>query len=187
MSPQLGSTFRRAFHLASPVFLVYYLLPDDLWVGLPKPLLAFLLWAVTLVIEVLRLVLEVDIIGIREYEKDQVSAYFWGGTGLVIGLLFFPPPFVVVAMVGMAWVDPLCALARNTRGYPVVPLIVYGVIAFTGVWVLTDFPLVSALMIALLGTSLAIAAEYPNVELVDDDFTMQLVPLVGTTLLSWLL
>ncbi len=187
MSPQQGSTFRRAFHLASPVFLVYYLLPDDLWVGFPKPLLAFLLWAVTLVIEALRLVLEVDIIGIREYERGQISAYFWGGTGLVIGLLFFPPPFVVVVMVGMAWVDPLCALSRQRGGYPFVPLLAYGAIAFTGVWLLADFSLVSALMIALLGTSLAIAAEYPNVEFVDDDFTMQMAPLVGTTLLSWLL
>ncbi len=187
MSRELGAIFRRTLHVASPVFLVYYLLADDLWIGFPKPLLAVLLWAATLVIEALRLALRVDIVGIREYERGQVSAYFWGGTALLLGLLFFPPPFVVVAMVGMAWVDPLCAWSRKRRLYPHVPLLVYAALATVGLVLLEDYGLGGTLLLALGATGLAMAAEYPTIRHVDDDFTMLMVPLVGMTLLAALL
>ncbi|MEE9236260.1 MAG: hypothetical protein V3U52_00500 [Thermoplasmata archaeon] len=187
MSLELGTVFRRTFHLVSPVFLVYYLLPEDLWVGFPKPFLAFILWSATLAIETLRLVFEVDIIGIREYERGQISAYFWGGTALVLGLILFPPPLVVVSMFGMAWVDPICAWSRERVGYPLVPLLVYALIAFSGLWFLTDFPLGDLLILSLFATGVAIAAEYPTMTYVDDDFTMLMVPLLGTTFIAWLL
>ncbi len=187
MNVEVGSAFRRIFHAASPAFLVYYLLPDDLWVGFPKPYLAFILWSATFVIETLRLAFDVDIIGLRDYEKRQISAYFWGATALVSGLLFFPPPFVVVAMFGMAWIDPLCAWTRERGGYPLIPLIAYLVIAFTGVWFLTGLSPEKTITISLFATGLAIGAEYPTIRYVDDDFTMMMVPLGGMTLLDWLL
>lgn len=187
MGRELGPLFRRSLHVASPGFLVYYLLPEDLWIGLPKPLLAVLLWSATLVIETLRLALHVDIVGIREYERGQVSAYFWGGTALLLGLLFFPPPFVVVAMVGMAWVDPLCAWSRREGRYPHVPLVAYAAVATVGLALLADEGLGGTLLLALTATGLALGAEYPTIPQVDDDFTMLMVPLVGMTLLAALL
>lgn len=187
MARELGALFRRSLHVASPVFLVYYVLADDLWIGFPKPLLAVLLWGVTLVIEALRLTLHVDIVGIREYERGQISAYFWGGTALLLGLLFFPAPFVVVAMFGMAWVDPLCAWSRERRLYPHVPLLAYGALATVGLVLLADRGPLGTLLLALAATGLALAAEYPTIRYVDDDFTMLMVPMVGMTLLAALL
>jgi hypothetical protein len=187
MMADAGSAFRRAFHIASPAFLVYYLLPADLWIGFSKVYLTLLLWSVTLVIEILRLAFDVDLIGLRDYERGQISAYFWGGTGLTIGLLLFPPPLVVVAMCGMAWIDPLCAWTREKGGYPVVPLISYGAVAAALLWALTGWSPVEVAMVAAVAAFMAVAAEYPTIKYIDDDFTMQIVPLLGMTLLWTLL
>lgn len=187
MEQERGSLFRKALHIASPALLVYYALPDDLGIGFPKALLAFLLWVGTLVVEVLRLVFDIDIIGLREYEKRQVSAYFWGGTALTLGLLLFPMPFVVVALCGMAWVDPLCSLSRERGGYPLFPLAAYATIAMVAIWVLTGREVTEVVIIGLFAAALAIGAEYPNIASMDDDFTMQIVPLLGMTMLDYLI
>lgn len=178
------SAFRRAFHIASPAFLVYYVLPQDLWIGFSRTYLTLILWSVTLIIETLRLAFGVDIIGLRDYEKGQISAYFWGGTALTIGLLLFPPPLVVVAMCGMAWVDPFCALTRSRGGYPLLPLGLYTVVAAVILWTVTDWEALKVAAMVGLAAPLAIAAEYPTVKYVDDDFTMLMVPLLGMTLLG---
>ncbi|MFQ6012221.1 MAG: hypothetical protein ACE5LS_01040 [Thermoplasmata archaeon] len=179
-----GSLLRRAIHIASPILLGYYLLPDDLYVGLPKFLLAAGLWLATLVLELLRLLNRLEILGIREYERGQISAYFWGGTGLFLGLALFPPPFVVVAMLGMAWIDPLCALTRREGGYPYVPLIAYLVLASVGLVLLTDFGLPGVLTLALVAAFVAVAAEYPRLRWIDDDFAMIMAPLIALTVLG---
>ncbi len=187
MRLEAESAFRRAFHLASPAFLAYYLLPEDLGLGLPKPYLVVTIWSATLITETLRLAFGVDLIGLRDYEKGQISAYFWGGSALALGLLFFPPPFVIVAMFGMAWVDPLCAWTRRRRGYPPAPLLVYALIVAIGLWLVTDWDLEEIFILAALASPLAIGAEYPAIRYVDDDFTMLVVPMVGMTLLKALL
>ncbi|MFQ5986554.1 MAG: hypothetical protein ACE5KQ_04280 [Thermoplasmata archaeon] len=183
-----GPVLRRALHLASPLLLGYYLLPDDLYIGVPKLLVAAILWLATLVIEVLRLLGHLEILGIRDYEKGQVSAYFWGGTGLFLTFaLNFPPPFVVVAMFGMAWIDPLCALTRRRGGYPYIPLVAYLILAVVGLSLLTSFSLPAVLSLALVAAVVAVAAEYPRLRWIDDDFTMLLAPLIAMTVVGALL
>ncbi|MCJ2531368.1 MAG: hypothetical protein LN413_03495 [Candidatus Thermoplasmatota archaeon] len=182
-----GPVLRRAIHIASPVFLAYYLLPDDLGIGVPKLLVAAILWLVTLVIELLRLLGHLEILGIREYERGQISAYFWGGTGLFLGLVLFPPVFVVVAMFGMAWIDPLSALTRRRGGYPWVPLVAYLALATVGLSLLTPFRFPAVLALALIAAVVAIAAEYPRLRWIDDDFTMFMAPLIALTAVGALL
>lgn len=181
MGLEVGPTFRRIFHIASPVFLVYYLLPADLWIGLPKEVAVGIFWGATLVVEILRLTGWVQLVGIRDYERRQISAYFWGGTALALGLLFFPAPFVVVAMCGMAWVDPLCSYTRQVGGYPLLPLLLYGVIAFFGLVLLLEAPLSVILLLSAAATGVAIAFEYPTWPFLDDDFVMQMAPLLVMT------
>ncbi|MFQ5908195.1 MAG: hypothetical protein ACE5JE_05145 [Thermoplasmata archaeon] len=182
-----GPVLRRAIHIVSPVLLGYYLLPDDLYIGVPKLLVAVVFWLVTLVVEVLRLLGRLEILGIRDYERGQVSAYFWGGTGLILGLALFPPPFVVVAMFGMAWIDPLATLTRRRGGYPYVPLIAHLVLATVGLALLTTLAFPAILTLALIAAVVAVAAEYPRLRWIDDDFTMLMVPLIALTLVGALL
>ncbi len=182
-----GPVLRRAIHIASPVFLAYYLLPDNLGIGVPKLLVAAILWLITLVIELLRLLGRLEILGIREYERGQISAYFWGGTGLFLGVVLFPPAFVVVAMFGMAWIDPLSALTRRRGGYPWVPLVAYLALATVGLWVLAPFRFPAVMALALIAAVVAIAAEYPRLRWIDDDFTMFMAPLIALTAVGALL
>ncbi len=182
-----GPVLRRAIHIASPVLLGYYFLPDDLGIGVPKVLVAALLWVATLILELLRLLGRLEILGIRDYERGQISAYFWGGTGLFLGLALFPPAFVVVAMFGMAWIDPLCALTRRRGGYPWVPLLAYLILAAVGLTLLTALTLPAVLALALIGAVVAVAAEYPRLRWIDDDFTMFMASLIAMTAVGALL
>ncbi len=182
-----GPILRRIFHMSSPILLVYYILPDDLWIGLAKVHGAAIGWAGLLVVEVLRLVLGLEFLGLRDYERWQLSAYFWGGTAFLLGLLFFPPPFVAVGLIGMAWVDPLCGWTRRKGGYPYLPIVVYTIVAFTTLWLTAGRPLEHVLVLVVVATALAIAVEYPSLTWIDDDFTMQFAPMLGLTLTAVLL
>ncbi len=175
------------FHISSPVILAYYLLPDDLYIGFPKVWGLILGWLALLVIEILRLAYDLEILGLRDYEKWQLSAYFWGGTAFFLGVLFFPPYFVVVGVLGMAWVDPLCGYTRKSGGYPYIPTVLYAIMALVTLWLTFGDPLEHILLLAALATGLAIAVEYPSLTWIDDDFTVQFVPELGMTLTALLL
>lgn len=187
MDPDRGALVRRAVHLASPLLLVYYLLPDDLGIGFPKVFLATLLWVGALAVEVTRHATGLDIVGLRSYEQHQISAYFWGATGLLIGLLLFPAPFVVVGTLGMAWVDPLCGWTRERGGYPLVPLLVYAVLAVVTLLTLTERGLGAVALLAGVAAGVAVAVEYPTLPYLDDDFTTLVAGAGVLTLLGGLL
>ncbi len=173
--------------MASPVLLVYYALPHDLWISFPKLYVVVISWVSLLAIEGLRLALGLEILGLRDYERWQLSAYFWGGTGLFIGILFFPAPFVAVGLIGMAWVDPLCSWTRQKGGYPFIPIVVYLAIAFTTLGLTAERPLEHIAVLASVAAALAVAVEYPNLRWIDDDFTTQFLPALGLTLTAMLL
>ena len=177
---------RRAFHLTSPVWLVWYWMPPDSWVGVRKEgvLLFFLCGA--LLIEAGRLIRGKRIPGLRDYESDRISAYAWGAIGLAFGLLFFPGELVIPTFWGMAWIDPLCGYVRKRGGSPgylvaayvllwlavsalIVPQALYQTTPITGPEVILFAPIAAAL---------AVAAEKPDLKHVDDDFLMFVVPLL---------
>ncbi len=188
------STFvRRAFHLASPAWLVWYWMPPDSWVGVRKELVLLLFLCGALLIEATRLITGRHILGLRAHERERVSAYAQGGLGLAIGLLFFPGEYVIPAFCGMAWIDPLCAYTRRTRGYPWFPLVAYTVLAtflFLVVVPLAAFgttpvPWTRVAFLAPSAAVAAIAVERPNLKHVDDDFIMHIVPLLVLTATAW--
>lgn len=182
-----GPLVRHTVHVSSPVLLVYYFLPDDLGIALPKVYVVTMAWVAVLVIEVLRLATGVEILGLRDYERWQPSAYFWGGTALFIGILLFPPPFVAVGLIGMAWVDPLCGWTRQRGGYPYFPIVVYAALAFTTLWLTASRPLEDIATLTAVATALAILVEYPSLKWIDDDFSTQFVPALAMTLATMLL
>ena len=69
--------FRRLFHLASPVFLVYYWIPVDLGnpaTGLTRQALLMLAAGTVLAVDLGRLALRIPVFGLRKYEAGRVSA-----------------------------------------------------------------------------------------------------------------
>ena len=174
--------FRRLFHLASPVFLVYYWIPPDLGnpqTGLTREALLLLSAGTVLAVDLGRLALRIPVFGLRKYEAGRVSAYAWGTIGLALGFAFFPMVLVIPAFCGMAWIDPLCAWSRRTGRYPWLPAVAYALVfafltgGFGGLTILK----VAAL--TAIATPLALLAEYPDIRVVDDDFLMTMVPLIA--------
>ena len=121
-----ASAFRRAFHLASPVFLGYYALPGDLGGGITRTAVTLLFLGTAACVEIARIALGVRLFGMREYEGERVSAYAQGSLGLAFGLFVIQDPRIVVPVfIGMAWIDPLCALARKKGWYRGIPILAY--------------------------------------------------------------
>jgi len=176
--------FRRAFHLCAPLFLVYYLFPDDMWgIGISNQAFLLFCFAILMVVEGVRLARGRVFFGLREYEKKQLSAYAWAGIAITIAFLFFPPVFVVVVVIGMGWTDPLIGELRRhwKKAYPALPIAVYFIITVVCLWLFSDIPLFVMLFLASLTTAVAILVEYPQIKAVDDDFLMLIVPLVVLT------
>jgi len=180
-SPHL---FRRLFHLASPVFLLYYWIPQDLGnatTGLTREAILSLAVGTVLAVDVARLALRIPVFGLRKYEAGRMSAYAWGTIGLALALVFFPPILVIPVFCGMAWIDPLCAWSRRTGRYPWLPAFGYA-LAFAfllgGIGGLNPIEIAA---LAAIATPVALLVEYPDVRVVDDDFLMTIVPLLVLT------
>lgn len=178
---------RRAFHLTSPVWLIWYWMPPDAWVGVRKEAVLVSFLCLALLIEAARLISGRQLLGMREYESGRISAFAWGSLGLALGLFFFPGEIVIVTFWGMAWIDPLCLYARRKGGYPYVPLVAYLTLAVvlslavvpTAAYQTTALPAWRVFLYAPLAAILAVAVEKPNLRHVDDDFLMNVVPLLG--------
>ena len=176
--------FRRLFHLASPVFLLYYWIPRDLGnpaTGLTREALLVLAVGTVLAVDIGRLALRIPVFGLRKYEAGRMSAYAWGTIGLGLALAFFPPPLVIPVFCGMAWVDPLAAWSRKTGRYPWVPAPAYALTVAFLLAAIGGFDPLEILALTAIATPVALLAEYPDIRVVDDDFTMTIVPLLALT------
>ena len=173
-----SSAFRRAFHVASPGFLAYYLMPDQVGGGITRESLAVLFLGTALCIEIARIALGIRLFGMRPYEGQRVSAYAQGALALAVGIFVIQEPAIVVPVfVGMAWIDPLAAAARThgwSRAYVAgayFVLFLGAELALSAPW-----PLWAAVLFAAIATGIAVAVEGPRHAQLDDDLLMQLVP-----------
>src|SRR5437773_470971 len=120
------AVFRRSFHIISPIFLGYYLLPESLGGGITRTALSAVFVGTALCIEIARIALGIRLLGLRPYEGQRVSAYAQGLLGLAFGLFVIRDPRIVVPVfLGMAWIDPLAALCRKSGWSRVVPTVAY--------------------------------------------------------------
>jgi hypothetical protein len=153
-------------------------MPEDAWIGVPRLALLALFLGIALAFEAGRLALGVDVFGLRDYEHNRVAAYAWGGVGLALALLFFPAEIGVPVVVGMAWVDPLCAWSRARGLHPYVPLAGWFAIG-AALMIVLAVPAARAILLAAVGAAVAVAAEAPHLRWVDDDFSMIVAPLLA--------
>jgi hypothetical protein len=177
------SLFRRLFHLASPVFLLYYWIPEDLGsTGIRRQALLLLSVGTVLAVDVVRIALRIPVFGLRKYEAGRLSAYAWGTIGLALGFAFFPLILVIPTVCGMAWIDPACAWSRRTGRYPWLPVIAYAAV-FASLLVIVGRDLRPLQIGALtaIATPVALLAEYADIRVIDDDFLMTIVPLIAVT------
>jgi hypothetical protein len=185
---QFGHLLRRLVHLCTPLFLVYYWLPEPLWPGgLTKEQGVVILLIVVLALEVVRLRHRWRIIGIREYEYGRMSAAAWAAIAMVITFLFFPFELAAPALIGMGLVDPLIGELRYHKSnlYPVLPIIVYFALILGTLSLTVAFD-ARAIIASILATAIAIYLEKLRLPYLDDDFLMIVPPLLVMASVYWL-
>jgi hypothetical protein len=178
---QLGErAWRRILHLFGGLALVYYLVPTNFFVVVPKWVVLLLLLGAIVAVEALRHAIGLELPTIRPFETHRIGSYAFYSAALAIALLFFPEPIAVAVILGAAIVDPLIGELRlhpaARRLYPLVPGLVYVALAFPAFWLVGGWTVVAALLFALAAAVLAIAVEWPKRSWWDDDLTMILVP-----------
>src|SRR3989442_6328806 len=121
-----NAAFRRAMHIVSPVFLSFYLLPEDLrpGSGVTRTSVTLLFLGTAACIEIARIALGIRLFGMRPYEGKRVSAYAQGALGLVLAFFLFhhllgtrAPYFVVPVFLRIASIEPPAALGPR-RSWP---------------------------------------------------------------------
>lgn len=169
---------RRIIHSVTWIVLVYYLIPDPLF-GRPKRLWLMILVGIVLTFEALRLYFRFDVYGIRQYEKRQIAAYAWAAMAAGITLLFFPMHLAIVCLVGMGIVDPVIGEIHYhvPKLYPYVPLVIWFGLALLLLNLFTDISMLLVFVMSVIGSVVAIIAEYPSI-IIDDDFLIVVAPLL---------
>ncbi len=175
-----SALFRRIFHIASPAFLAYYLIPETVTPNITRLGLAILFVGTAGCIEIARIALGLRLFGMRPYEGQRVSAYAQGLLGLVTGILLFPEVIVVPVFLGMAWIDPLRSWCRKRRWPVVLPIAAYAVLFFATQTLMGSVPSVlTRVAYAVVATTVAMSVEGPRIPQVDDDLMMQVLPMAA--------
>lgn len=167
---------RRAVHLSAPLFTVFYLIPE-IWPEAPWQLIVASGWGAVMVFEAWRLHYQVDIPGMRPYEKERPSAAAWFVTGVAIVLLLFPFQYALPVLLGMGIVDPINGDLRRagSKLYPIAPSLVY--LVLTSAILIQFYGATLVVLIAsVVATVAAMGAESIRSKIVDDDFLMVVIP-----------
>lgn len=180
--------FRISMHMTAAIYLIYYLLPEQLVPGFYKWFGVILIASVALMIEGLRLITGKLLFGMKLYEKRCISAFAWFTIGMSIALIWFEMRYVVPVIIGFAFIDPLIGeiKQRKERLYPILPSMLYGSIMFSGLLLLSGMGIVILMLFMLIATFSAILAECWDIKFMDDNFLMIVVPLLSLSVLDYI-
>ena len=186
-----GHVARRLFHLSAPFVLIYYFFPEDFLI-IGREMVLISVFSLIMILEISRLMRKKVYFGMRDYEATQLSAYAWATIGVFISFMFFPMLFVIPAITGIGWTDPLIGEMnkRKMKGYPIIPIIVYFLITFFSFFLFAeplgyDMGIPLMIILALAGSVVAITVEKPRIKEIDDDFLMMVIPLFVVYSLYW--
>jgi hypothetical protein len=185
--------WRRIVHSLGAAVLLYYALPTGFFVVAPKVDVLLAALGAALLLEVLRHAAGLELPTIRPYEQHRIASFVFYAVALVGAIILFPLPVAAAVILGTALVDPIAGGLRESsryrRFYPVLPFLVYAGLAFAGMGLIGQWPATWSLVLAFVGATVGLAAEYPKIPWVDDDLVMTFVPAlvlygVGVTVLG---
>jgi hypothetical protein len=172
--------WRRIVHTVGALVLLYYVVPENFFVVVPKEYVLLAALAAALVLEGLRHAAGLELPTIRPYEEHRIASFVFYAIALAGAILLFPLPIAVAVVLGTALVDPLAGGLRESerrrRLYPVLPFVLYAVLAFAGLGPIGGWPWLPAVPLALTAAVVGLAAEYPKIPWVDDDLAMTFAP-----------
>ena len=177
--------FRRGFHSLSSLFVVYYWLPEFIpELQLTRDQVAALGISLLLAFEAYRIHRGWAFFGLRDYERRWLAGYFWGALGYVIALVFFEQRFAMITILGTTLIDPVLGELRGTgakRFAPAVGFVLWCAVALTCIFLV---PLTTPLAFVPIGAAVGVAAESVKVKRLDDNFVMNIAPLLCLTALA---
>ncbi len=187
-----GHLFRRFIHLGMLIIpIIYYWEGASVssFTGLePKQIVSVCAFAIILS-EVIRLRIGIVVFGQREYESNQLSAFFWGGTSVCLTLLIAPEEgmngaaYGVPLILSLTLIDPLLGELRRAN-VSFRKVVIYGYLCTLAIWIYCGYWIDTPYIIAPFVFALVVASEWPRLTWIDDNATMILVPLSFVMLLS---
>ena len=171
--------FRRAFHTFAASFLVYYLIPDNGWIGAVKIIVPTGIVACIAIIDYGRIHGEFDhqrFFGLRGYEKGRPASYLYFGIGLLLLVVLFPQQIAIPCILCASFTDPLIGESRYHLGKKQAYALgfIVSMFFFLLTWYRAEWWVM--LMVSLLGASGAVIGEAKKLKLIDDDFMIQILP-----------
>jgi hypothetical protein len=176
--------------------IIYYWHLADLLSASPIELeatqLASILVISIIAFEAFRLWRGFNVIGQREYERHQPSAFVWGSVSIGMVLITVPTsadgePHAAFLGLPLIWslslIDPLLGELRRFGGSARV-VAAAGVAATALIWAGSAFWLGTPWLLVPLMAPLTVASEWPRLNWIDDNATMTLIPLAVVLLLS---
>ena len=175
--------YRRFNHTVAACFVIYFLFPQEI-MGLDRIYLVILLWIIILGIEYFRLNKNLNMFGMRDYERDRVAGFVWFASGTFIILGFyemgaFPQSLAIATIIMAAYTDPVIGEANHKLGDK------WGL----GIGFVCSFAIyqliVGVIFYSVLGGLIAVLVERPKLKWFDDDLAMQIFPISILSIL-WL-
>ena len=183
--------YRRVFHTFGAVFLVYYLIPSDVyWLDFLKFWIPVAILFFVLVLEALRITGKISsgyFFGLRSYEEQRVGSYVFFGTALLILLLFFPQHIAVPCILCACIADPVMGEIRNRFDMKSVYVVGFLVclLFFMVSWYKSNIWVM--ILVSIIGATGAVIGETRKIWWLDDDFMIQILPALLILLLWFLL
>ena len=178
---------RRLVHWVLSLAIIYYWLPDPLFIeGFHRwyVLLGAVLIACT--VEFARLKRKKIFPGMRSYEESRIASYVYAVIGVAVVLSISPDIVGVPCILGMALCDPLAGELRYAKVKEIkiaaFTAVAYAFIALFSLAILRAEPFTMVLLIVVM-TPLAVLSEQVDIKHLDDDLTMLVVPAVAGALL----
>lgn len=179
MSPAVS---RRIIHVLMAGSLLFYFVPDPLpLLGIPRAYGALALAGFVTAVEAWRLHAGVRVALMRDYEMERPAAYYWLGLGCCIALVFFPPRFAILTILGVCLADPAIGIVRGTSAKRWATAAGFAVWMAAAIVACILLALPVAIGLLVLGAAAAVSVEPIRMPFLDDDFTMNIVPLVLLT------
>lgn len=172
---------RRILHVLIILFpLLYYAYDIN-----PRWIIALLF--LNAIMEGVRLTFGWTAFGQRTHERYYPSSFAWTILSVGLVLLCAPQPGFATAIVSScALVDPLLGELR-ARSLPFYVTVIVGVLSTAIIWVACARWYGFSMGWAFLMAPVTVAAEWPNIKGLDDNATMQLIPLMLVLLLGKIL
>lgn len=175
-----GHIARRIIHMCMALLpIVYYYWGDIIanWFDITPKIIVIILVSIIILAELIRLVFGVTIFGQRKHEAKQLSSFAWGALSMGLVLLLAPgPKFGIPIIWACSFGDPFVGELRRLA-LPNYFIFILGALFIIGIWTLCSWWFKTPYWLAWIMGPITMAAEWPNLTWIDDNATMQLVPL----------